>query len=63
MSHPSGVQCITIAEGFNFNRGNVIKYAWRAGDKGGKAGAIQDLRKAAQYCAFEIARLQRGGAL
>jgi len=32
-SHPSGVECITITEHFNFCRGNAIKYIWRAGEK------------------------------
>jgi hypothetical protein len=32
-SHPSGVECITIAEHHNFNIGNVLKYLWRAGLK------------------------------
>lgn len=31
--HPSGVECIDITEQFNFNRGNAIKYIWRAGTK------------------------------
>lgn len=25
-AHPSGVECITVAEHFNFNIGNAIKY-------------------------------------
>lgn len=52
--HPSGVECITIAEGFNFNLGNAIKYIWRAGLKG---NAITDLQKAEHYIAREIGRL------
>ena len=27
------VECITVTEGYNFNRGNAIKYIWRAGEK------------------------------
>lgn len=52
--HPSGVECITIAEAFNFNLGNAIKYIWRAGLKG---DAITDLQKAEHYIAREIGRL------
>ena len=33
--HPSGVECITITEHYNFNVGNAIKYLWRAGLKDG----------------------------
>lgn len=56
-SHPSGVECVTIAEHFNFNLGNALKYLWRAGLKG---DAVEDLRKAAWYLAREIARLGGG---
>lgn len=28
--HPSGVECISITEWFNFNIGNAIKYLWRS---------------------------------
>jgi len=52
-AHPSGVECITIAEAFGFNVGNAIKYLWRAGLKG---DAIEDLRKAAWYINREIER-------
>jgi len=51
-SHPSGIECITITEGFDFIIGNVIKYAWRAGLKGGK---IEDLRKCRWYIERAIA--------
>ena len=47
-SHPSGVECVTITEAFDFLVGNVIKYAWRAGLKDG-ASRAQDLRKAEWY--------------
>jgi hypothetical protein len=56
-SHPSGVECITVVEHFNFNRGNAMKYIWRAGEKGNE---IEDLRKAAWYVQREIERLTRG---
>ena len=52
--HPSGVECITITEHFNFNIGNAIKYLWRAGLKG---DVVEDLRKAAWYANREVERL------
>lgn len=54
--HPSGVECITIVEEFNFNLGNAIKYIWRAGLKPG-ADAQQDLAKALWYIQREMQRL------
>lgn len=54
--HPSGVECITVTECFNFCRGNAIKYVWRAGEKGSE---IEDLRKAAWYLNREIARMTK----
>ncbi len=56
-SHPSGVECIEITENLNFNRGNAIKYAWRANDKGCTS---EDLKKCEWYINREIKRLQRG---
>jgi len=53
-AHPSGVECITVTEHFNFNVGNAVKYLWRAGLKG---DAIVDLEKARFYVEREIARL------
>jgi len=55
--HPSGVECVTIAQEFPYNLGCVIKYVWRAGLK--TKSPIEDLKKAAQYIEFEIRRLQR----
>jgi hypothetical protein len=52
-AHPSGVECVTIAEHFTFNVGNAVKYLWRAGLKG---DAIEDLRKAEWYIRREIQR-------
>ena len=52
-AHPSGVECITITEGFSFNLGNVIKYLWRAEEKG---ALIADLQKAEWYLRREIDR-------
>jgi hypothetical protein len=54
-SHPSGVECITVTRHMNFNRGNAVKYIWRAGEK---ADEVEDLLKAAWYLADEIARLR-----
>jgi hypothetical protein len=54
-SHPSGIECISVAEWFNFNLGNVIKYLWRADLKGGAA----DLEKAKRYLDREIDRRRR----
>lgn len=55
-SHPSGVECIQIAEHMNFCRGNALKYLWRAGEKGDE---IEDLKKARWYLDREIARLEK----
>jgi hypothetical protein len=45
--HPSGVECIEIAEYMGFNLGNAFKYLWRAGLKQGDC--TQDLEKALWY--------------
>jgi hypothetical protein len=58
-AHPSGVECIDIAEHMNFNLGNAIKYIWRAGLKG---EASEDLEKARWYLDREIKRLERKAA-
>jgi hypothetical protein len=55
--HPSGVECVTIAEAFNFNLGNCIKYIWRAGLK--TEDPVEDLKKAAWYIKREIEKIQR----
>lgn len=54
--HPSGVECIEVTEWMNFNLGNVVKYIWRADEKG---ATIEDLRKAHWYLGREISRLER----
>ena len=51
-----GVECITVVEQFNFNRGNAIKYVWRAGGKN-PVEEVQDLQKAVWYLNREISRL------
>ena len=55
LAHPSGVEAITITRHESFLRGNVIKYILRAPYKGYE---LQDLRKAAQYLAWEIERVE-----
>ena len=55
--HPSGVECIQVAEHMSFCIGNAVKYLWRAGKKG---DAVQDLRKAVWYLEREIKRLEGG---
>lgn len=59
-AHPSGIECIDVVEGFNFNVGNAIKYLWRAGLKPG-IDAEQDLRKALWYVSREIERTNQEG--
>ena len=56
ISHPTGIECITIVQDFNFNVGNAIKYLWRAGLK--NPDPIEDLKKAAKYIEFELKRLK-----
>jgi len=45
-SHPSGVECIEIAEMLPFNLGNALKYLWRAGKK---LDEVEDIKKAVFY--------------
>lgn len=52
-AHPSGVECIQIAEHMGFNLGNAVKYIWRADMKG---SPVEDLRKAEFYVRREIER-------
>lgn len=54
-SHPSGIECLTIARHMGFNLGNAIKYIWRADFKG---KAIDDLKKARFLIDDEISRLE-----
>jgi hypothetical protein len=58
-AHPSGIECIAIAEHFNFNVGNAIKYLWRAGRKS-RTATLVDLEKARWYVNREIERLHAG---
>jgi len=50
-----GVECIDVVEHMNFNRGNAIKYIWRAGNKD---DTVTDLEKAIWYLKREIERLK-----
>lgn len=52
--HPSGVECIELAEKMSFNLGNAFKYVFRRNDK---ASSLLDLRKAEYYLKREIERL------
>ena len=51
-----GNECWEVAERFNFNLGNAIKYIWRAGRKP-EQSALSDLKKAEDYIGREILRL------
>lgn len=53
----NGTQPIDIAEHLNFNRGNVIKYVARAGEKHSDT-ELEDLKKAHFYLQREINRLE-----
>ncbi len=39
-AHPSGVECIDVAEHMNFNRGNALKYLWRAWPERRRSGGF-----------------------
>lgn len=58
-SHPSGVECIDIAEHYGFCIGNAIKYLWRAGLK---TDAVEDLKKARWYLEREISNREKARA-
>ncbi|MER6102377.1 DUF3310 domain-containing protein [Streptomyces sp. NPDC001832] len=53
---PNGLEVIDVTENLNFNLGNVVKYALRAGHK--TEEPLTDLRKAAWYINREIDRLE-----
>ena len=57
-AHPSGVECVVIAEHMGFNLGNALKYLWRAGLKG-QTPTDEDLRKAIWYIERERERLKK----
>ena len=45
---PNGIEANDVTMHFGFNEGNVIKYVWRAGKKGGEY-RLTDLKKAQWY--------------
>ena len=64
-SHPSGIECISISQYYDFCIGNAIKYLWRAGLKSDeklskKEKQIEDLKKAIWYIKQEIKLLSNG---
>ena len=63
-SHPSGVECITITEHYDFCVGNAIKYLWRCGLKVEECMTprdkeIEDLKKAVYYINRKINNLEK----
>ena len=50
-----GVECIEIAENWNYNLGAALKYLWRAGIK--TPDPTTDLRKAIWHIEREIERV------
>ena len=50
------IDCIIYVDGGVPNRGNAIKYIWRAGDKGNE---VEDLQKALWYIHREIERVEK----
>ncbi len=52
-NHPSGVECITIAEHMCFNLGNAMKYIWRSDLKWNRT---EDIKKAIWYLERELKR-------
>lgn len=64
-SHPSLIECITIARHHNFCIGNAIKYLWRQGLKS-ESGIndidkqIEDCKKAIWYINDYIEQLNNG---
>lgn len=58
-----GIECKDVTSHFNFNVGNIIKYAWRVGNPQATKhstieGLVEDLEKIKMYAAFEIERLK-----
>jgi hypothetical protein len=52
VDHPSGIECVDIAERLSFNLGNALKYIWRSGKKAPER-AQEDLQKAQWYLTRE----------
>lgn len=61
----SGVSCIDLAELFPYALGNAIKYAWRAGKKGGSAsdpkGCEYYLKQDLEKCEWYLNRARLNG--
>lgn len=62
----SGLECIDVAQEFDFNLGNAIKYIWRAGKKfengiSIRDKAVEDLQKAKVYIDYEIQKINSDG--
>lgn len=57
-SNPSKIECIEIAQHFDFCIGNALKYLWRAGIKDSNL-EIQDLKKAIWYIERKIKILKQ----
>jgi hypothetical protein len=53
--HPSGTECIEVAQWFGFNLGNAIKYIWRCEHKGKQK---EDIQKAIEYLKLELKRIE-----
>ena len=51
-----GIQCIDITRHMSFDKGNAVKYLWRAGKKDNNSEA-QDIKKAMWYLTDELNRL------
>lgn len=49
------IECIDVAETLGFNKGNAVKYIWRASSKGTEA---QDLQKAIWYLTRELENVE-----
>ena len=60
--HPSGIECIAVAQHYDYSVGNAFKYLWRAGLKKDysqedKDKEIEDLKKAIWYIENKIKML------
>ena len=56
----SGLECIDVAQDFDFNLGNAIKYIWRAGKK--FENGLSTKEKAVEDFARDFEQKVRGGA-
>lgn len=43
------IECIDVTRHLSFDRGNAVKYLWRAGHKGGPEKCVEDIEKAKFY--------------